>query len=98
MDTRTQCVDDQLRDTDQDSTDALISNSQDLFAIADDNYINVVRVPPLIDVILDAIHVLDVQETALGAAEETGVLLDGIAFGRRVDDGEHLLQVVEDEL
>jgi hypothetical protein len=95
---RTQRIDDQLRDTNQNSTNTLISNSQDLLPVADDNDIDVLRVAPLIDVVLDTVHVLDVQETALGAAEEGRVVLDGVAFGGGVDDGEHLFEVVEDEL
>jgi hypothetical protein len=83
----TQRIDNQLGYTDQDGAHSLIANAQYLLPIA-----------PLFYVVLYAVCIIDVQEASFGASEDLRVVRDGFAFGRRVDDGEHLREVVEDEL
>jgi hypothetical protein len=69
-----------------------------LFAIRDDNIVDVFCISELCQVVLDAILVEDVQEASFGFAEEPRVVLDGISFGRSVDDAEHLLEMFLNEL
>jgi hypothetical protein len=49
---------------------------------------------PLRQVLLNSIHVPDVEKTAIGTAEKPGEVLNGIAFGGGVNNAEHLLHVV----
>lgn len=97
MDSSAQSINDQLCYGDQNATNPLVADAQYLLPIADHDQIDVLRIPPLIDVVLDAIHVFDVEEAAFGAPEQPRVVCDGVALGGGVDDGEHLLEVIEDE-
>jgi hypothetical protein len=69
-----------------------------LLSIGNYYEVNVLRLTPLVDVVLDTIRVANVQEAAFGPSEQSRVVGDGVAFGGGVDDGEHLLQVIEYEL
>lgn len=97
MDAGAEGVDDQLGDADQDGAHALVADAQDLLPVADNYQVDVLGVAPLLDVVFDAAGVVDVEEAALGLAEEARIVGDGVALGRGVDDGEHFLEVVEDE-
>jgi hypothetical protein len=92
------CVYHQLRDRDQDSAHALVSNAQYLFAVADHDYIDVFRIAPLLEIVLNTIHIVNIQEAPFRFSKQTRVVGDRIALGRCVYDGEHFLQMVEDEL
>jgi hypothetical protein len=94
----TQGIDDELGYADQDSAHALIANAQDLLPVAHDYQIDILRIAPLLHVVLHAVRIVDVEEASLGPAEDLRVVGYGFAFGGSVDDGEHLLEVVEDEL
>jgi hypothetical protein len=47
---------------------------------------------------IDTILIIDVEEAALGSSKELREILNGISFGRRINDAEHLLQMVLDQL
>lgn len=97
MDAGAEGVYDELGDADQDGAHALVPDSQNLLPVADDYDIYILGVSPLLDVVFDAVGVVDVEEAAFGLAEEARVVGDGVALGRGVDDGEHFLEVVEDQ-
>jgi hypothetical protein len=98
MYTSAQGIDDELGYTDEDSAYTLITNAQYLLAIAHDYQVDVFRVTPLLQVVLHAVRIVDVEEAAFGSPEDLGVVCYRFAFGRGVDHGEHLLEVVQDEL
>lgn len=52
----------------------------------------------MFQIIFDSVLVVDVQETSLWSSEDSGVVLDCVAFRRSVDDAEHFFDVVLDEL
>ena len=76
------------------------SNEQGLylFTIGDDNIVNVIRLTPLGKMTVDTVLFKDVQEASLWSAEKPGEILDGVSFGGRVYDTEHLLEMLLDEL
>jgi hypothetical protein len=98
VDPGTQSVNDQLGDANQNGTHPLVTNAQYLFAIAHDYQIYVLRIAPLVDVVLDAVGIANVQKASFWPPEEPRIVGYGIAFCWSVDDGKHFLQVVEDEL
>ena len=51
-----------------------------LFAIANDNDIYILRIAPLIYVIFYPILILDIQEAASRSPEKPRVVLDGFSF------------------
>ena len=63
-----------------------------------DNIVDVFCISELCQVVLYAILVEDVQEASFGFAEEPSSFSDGISFGRSVDDAEHLLEMLLNEL
>jgi hypothetical protein len=98
MYTSAQGIDDELGYADEDSAYSLIANTQYLLPIAHDYEINVVRVAPLLHIVLHTVCIGDVEEAAFGSPEDLGVVRYRFAFRRGVDDREHLLEVVQDEL
>jgi hypothetical protein len=92
------CVDDELGYTDQNGSYTLVSNAQDLLSIAHNNQVDVFWTAPLLNVILDTIHIVDVEKATFRSPEDLGVISNRLAFCGSVDDGEHLLQVIEDKL
>jgi hypothetical protein len=94
----TQCVYDQLCDTDQDGAYPLIADTQNLFSVAHDYQVYVFSIAPLVDIVVDAVCVANIQEAAFGSSEEPRVVGYRVTLGWGVDDGEHFLQVVEYEL
>jgi hypothetical protein len=60
---------DQLSDTDQYCTDALISNAQDLFSVAHNNHVDVFGIAPLTQVAFNARIVVHIQEAAFWSSE-----------------------------
>jgi hypothetical protein len=89
---------DQLSDADQYRANALVANTQDLFAIAHDNHVNIFRLAPLIEIVFDTINVADVEKTPFRAAEQPRVIGYGFTLGWRVDDGKHLFEMIQDKL
>lgn len=71
MNASTQCVYDQLGDTNEDGTYALVSNTQDLLAITDYYHVNIFRVAPLSDVIFHSVYISDVEEAAFRLSEQS---------------------------
>ena len=47
---------------------------------------------------VDSILIFDVEEAAFRSSEEPREILNGISFSRCINDTEHLLQVVLDQL
>lgn len=64
----------------------------------DNNVIDIICGTPLSEVLMYSANIIDVQETTFWSPEEPRIVLDGITFCRRVDDGEHLFQVLLNEL
>jgi hypothetical protein len=93
-----QRVNDKFRDRDQYGADSLVANAEDLLAIADNDQVDVVRVAPLYYIVLDAVCILNVEETPLRLTKQPRVVGYRFAFGWCVDDGEHFLQMAEDQL
>jgi hypothetical protein len=60
--------------------------------------VNVFRRTPLGQIIIDSTSIIDVEKAAFWPAEETRIVLNRISFCWGVDDGEHLLQVILDQL
>ena len=60
--------------------------------------VDIFRTSPLGQVIINSANVIDVQITALWLAEEARIVLDCVSFCWCVDNGEHLFQVVLDQL
>jgi hypothetical protein len=94
----TQRVYHKLCHTDQDSANSLVTNAEDLLAIAYDYQVYVFGIAPLIDVVFDPISVTNVQEAALGSSEQTRIISYRVTFSWCIDDREHLLQVIQDKL
>lgn len=69
-----------------------------LLAVAHYNDINVVRIAPLLQILRDAVFVINVQKASLWPPKQPGEVFNCIAFGRGVDNRKHLLQVHLDEL
>ncbi|QBZ60301.1 hypothetical protein PoMZ_07241 [Pyricularia oryzae] len=85
---------DELGDADEDAATALVADAQDLLAVRDDDIVDVLGAAPTLQVLPDAVHVIDVEEAALGPAEQPRVVLDCVTLGRGVNDAKHLGQVV----
>ena len=64
----------------------------------DHDVVNIIRRTPLGQIIIDSANVIDVQKAAFWLTEETRVVLDRISFRWSVYDGEHLFQMVLDQL
>lgn len=69
-----------------------------LLAVADHYKVNVFRSTPAADSFIDTFRLVDIQEASSRLSEEPGVVLDGFAFGRRVDDTKHLLEMLLQQL
>ena len=65
---------------------------------SDNNVIDIFGGAPFREVGMDAVYVVDVEEATFGTSEETRIVLDGVAFCRGVDDGEHFFEVFLEEL
>lgn len=98
MYTCAESVDDELRYADEDGPYTLIANAQYLLSVAYDYQIDVVGISPLLDIVLDAICVVDVEEATFRSPEDLGVVGNRLTLSGGVDDRKHLLEVVEDEL
>lgn len=75
-----------------------VSQVAHFLAIGHDNVIDILRLAPLSKVILNAVLVVNVEETAFWFAEQPGEVLNRLSFCWRVDDAEHFLQMVLDQL
>lgn len=98
MYTCAQCVNDELGYTDQDGTNSLVSYAQDLLPVAYDYEVNIFGMAPLLQIVLDTTHIFNVEKTAFRPPEDFRVVGYGFALSGSIDDGKHLLQMVEDEL
>jgi len=93
-----QSVDDELRYADEDGSYTLIANAEYLLPVAHDYHIDIVGIPPLLDIVLDAVCIIDVEEATLRSPKDLGVVGNRLALSGGIDDRKHLLEVVEDEL
>lgn len=113
MNSRAEGGDDQFGDGNENSTDALVSDAEDLnhirtterksfntvsestylFAVANDNIVNVVASSKVRQSFIDAVLIVDIQKTSLGPTKQPRVVLNGIALGRRINDAEHFFQM-----
>lgn len=65
---------------------------------SDDDVINIIWRAPERQVVVHPVNVVDVEEQALWSPKQSRVVLDGLPFCRRVDNAEHLSQVIEQQL
>lgn len=68
------------------------------FPVGHNDVVNIFWRAPLGHVIIDSILVLDIEEQALRLPEESREVLYGVPLCRCIDDTEHLLQMVMDQL
>ena len=95
MDSGSRRVHRKFSNGDGNPTDTLITDSKDSLGISDDDEVDLVGIMPHgCQGFLDTIRVVDGQEDAAWPVVPVTVLLDRLADGRRVDDGEHLLDVL----
>lgn len=59
----------------------------------DDNVVNILSVPPLGEVLVDLVWLLDVEIASFWSSEETRVVFNSIAFCWSVYDAHHLIKV-----
>lgn len=64
-----------------------------LFAIADNNVVDLLTAAKVGETFFNGVLIIDVQKAALWPPEQPGVILDGVTFGWGIDDAEHLFQV-----
>jgi hypothetical protein len=64
----------------------------------DHDVVDILGRPPLSQIGMDSANVIDVQKTALWFTEQARVVLDCVPFCWCVDDGEHLFEMVLDQL
>ena len=81
---------------------AQVAEAEDAFAVGHDDHAHV-RMRPVAQDLRDAAAFADADEKAARAAEDGAIFEAGLADGRRVDDGDHLLgmllhQPVEERL
>ena len=95
MDTRPDDVEVELADGDAHAAGALIAEAQDALAVRDDDEAHVL-VGRLAQYVRDATAVVGRDPEAAAMAKHLAVHLAGPADRRRVDDREHLLEVLED--
>jgi hypothetical protein len=55
-------------------------------------------ISPLRQIMVDSILIINVQKAAFRSAEEPREILNGVALRRCINDTEHLLQVILDQL
>lgn len=94
----TKRIDDKLGDADEDSTHALVTNTQDLFSIANHNHVNVVGATKLVDVVFHSVDILNIQIASFGPTEQPRVVRNRITFRRGIYDWEHFFQMVKNKL
>ena len=78
----------------------MVSNKRGfyLFTIGDNNIVDVIGLTPLGKMMVDIVLFEDIQEASLWSAEKSGEVFDGVPFGGRIYDTEHLLEMLLDEL
>ena len=86
-------VERELADRDAHAERAEIAEAEDALAVGDDDHAHI-NDRPVAEDFGDAALVLDADEQAARAAEDGAILQAGLADGRRVDDGNHLLGVL----
>ncbi len=92
-------VDGQLADGDVHAVGAPVADAEEPLAVGGHDQVDVVGAQAVVaQGRLDAIHVVDGQVDALGPAELGAVALDRLRHDRGVDDREHLLQVLLEQL
>lgn len=70
----------------------------DLFTIGYDDVINVLRLTPLSQIVLNAVLIEDIQKAAFRFPEHLRKVLNSITFRRRIDDSEHFFEMLLDQL
>lgn len=114
MNSSTESSDDQFGNRDQNSPDTLIPDTQNLLeplaqyispqrgpyllAIANDDVVHIFTRAKVRKILLDLVLIPDGQKAPLWFSEKPGIVLDGIALGRGIDDAEHFLQMGLKEL
>ncbi len=88
----------ELADRDVDAADAPVADAQNRLAVGGDDEVDVIRLEAReLQCAIDAFDIVDVQENAPRATECLAELLDRRAHGGRVDDREHLGDVLADQ-
>ena len=97
MNAGAQGVDHQLRNADQYGTHTLVTDAENLFAIAASYDIDFFRRTSTFHGLLDLTRLLNIEVAALRPSKQSTVVSNRITFGWRIDDWEHLLEMVLDE-
>src|SRR2546423_14730181 len=97
MNPSTQSSQDELCNGYQNPANALIANTEDLFAISDHDVVYVFRRAKLSHPHFDLVCIVDVQEASNRLAEESTVVFNSFSFSWRIDDWKHFLDVILDE-
>lgn len=69
-----------------------------LFAVTDDNQVNIISLTPASKGCIDSIRVVDVKETTRWLAEEARIILDSLTLGWGIYYAKHLLEVILKQL
>ncbi|KAH3683238.1 hypothetical protein WICPIJ_005796 [Wickerhamomyces pijperi] len=93
VDTTTQSHQGQLGDGDSDTTDTLVTDTQDTFTVRDDNVVDVLVFTKVGQSFVNGIWVGNVQETTFWLSESMGVCSNGITFSWGVNDWDQLSDV-----
>ena len=92
-------VDGELADGDVDPADAPVADPEDRLRVGGDDEVDVVGAEAGgLERLVDAVHVLDVEEHPARPTEQVTELLDRRPDGRGVDDRQHLPHVLTDQL
>ena len=91
-------VDGELADRDVDPADPPVADAEDRLGVRRDDQVDVVGPETgRLQRPVDAVDVLDVEEDTTRPPEEVAELLDRRPDGRRVDDRQHLVDVLADQ-
>ena len=91
-------VDGQLADGDLDPADPPVADAEDALGVGGHDEVDVVGAEPVVaERLLDEVRVVHREEHAPGTAVLVAVALDRLADRRRVDDRQHLAQVLRQQ-
>jgi len=68
-----------------------IKPSSNVWLASNHNVVYIFWIPPLRQIMIDTILIINVEEAALGSSKEPREVLNCISLGRRINDTEHLL-------
>lgn len=69
-----------------------------LFAVTDDNQVNIISLTPASKGCIDSTRIVDVKETTRWLAEEARIVLDGFTLGWSIYYAKHFLEVILEQL